>query len=134
MSSRGDPAGVFRMRDLSVARRKECEISSYGCDGTITLDYYDEEFRIFVQTANNTRKPSAVFIVRIGEYRIARRSSNYLMRKDDEKKIVVSGFCLCRSVVYENVERVDGMLQLRYVAGLAAAAERTRVAALEIES
>ena len=93
MSSRGDPAGVFRMRDLSVARRKECEISSYGCDGTITLDYYDEEFRIFVQTANNTRKPSAVFI--------ARRSSNYLMRKDDEKKIVVSGFCLCRSVVYD---------------------------------
>ena len=101
MSSRGDPGGVFRMRDLSVARRKECEISSYGCDGTITLDYYDEEFRIFVQTANNTRKPSAVLIVRIGEYRIARRSSNYLKRKDDEKKIVVSGFCLCRSVVYD---------------------------------
>jgi hypothetical protein len=100
MSSRGGPGGVFRMRDLSVARRKECEISSYGCDGTITLDYYDEEFRIFVQAANNTRKPSAVLIVRIGEYRIARRS-NYLMRKDDEKKIVVSGFCLCRSVVYD---------------------------------
>jgi len=93
MSSRGGPGGVFRMRDLSVARRKECEISSYGCDGTITLDYYDEEFRIFVQAA-------AVLIVRIGEYRIARRS-NYLMRKDDEKKIVVSGFCLCRSVVYD---------------------------------
>ena len=100
MSSRGGPGGVFRMRDLSVARRKECEISSYGCDGTITLDYYDEEFRIFVQAANNTRKPSAVLIVRIGEYRIARRS-NYLMRKDDEKKIVVAGFCLGRSVVYD---------------------------------